>query len=63
MVCRYEKKDAVSNHIWDSLVQGSVEDVIDQARAEHAPIPQVHVDWLISTEQQNRQKIKLGGRE
>ena len=55
----YENNDTVSDYIWDSLVQENGEDVTEQARAEYEPIPQVHADYLTSTEQQNKQENQI----
>ena len=56
----YENNNVVSDHIWDSLVQGSGEDIAEQARIEQKPISQIRVDQLTSTEHQTRQEYRIG---
>ena len=52
----YDENDAVSDHIWSTLVQTEVEDVAEQTRSEQDPVPPVHVDWLNSTDRHTRQE-------
>ena len=43
----YDDNEAVTNHIWESLVQGDdvhVENAIDQTTLNREPVPQLHED-------------------
>ena len=50
----------VSEHIWDSMVQESVEHVTKQARTKQEHAPHVHSNWMTSTEQKIRQEHQIG---
>ena len=58
----YEENDALTEHIWSSLVQGREDDTehtIIQADLENTAIPQVYTDWLNPTEQETRRSNQV----
>ena len=58
----YDDNEAVTNHIWDNLVQENAEHIehtIDPTALTREPVPQLHGDWLSPAEQQLREATNI----
>ena len=55
----YEENDTISDQIWSSFVVNNISNVVEQAKVENEPVPQINVDWLNPTEIQQRQGIQV----
>ena len=52
----YEYNEAISAHIWDSLVQPDIEYVLWQANEEQEPLPHLNQEWLTGKESSSSQE-------
>ena len=41
----YDENYSVANHIWDSLVQNNLENILEQANNEQEPLTNLHQYW------------------